>query len=609
MRLVNSVETTYPETSSLRSQRRSSYHKTSRFIAPTLLVVLIILQLVRITTVFESREDFHLDECWTYGFANSYYDGYVSRLPVSDFDSVADWNIHGVQTQNFDTWESSQVLRDYLTVQEGQGFDYASVIESQRYDLSPPLHSLILYTICSLFLNSFSWWYAYLINIVAFVVTQILLYLCASRLLRSRWLALLSVALYGFSVGALNCFIYLRPYALLTCLTLLFCWLNLRLFDKGFQRCLPSYLILFVVTFAGAYTNVYFLPFAFVMAVGVCIYLLINKKYAAFILYGCSVLAGALLMLALSTSMFASFVDQSSVYNEVYGNLTRILICLSVLWGEGLGICAPGNLTALFAAVIVGVLLTVCAFVFRRLNRQKPHPERYNNAAALHQKTPRRQVSGEAQVRNQKNRTFYGVILGCAVGATFLVIANTVYLAQMGLQVDRYIAFLMPYSAIALLWGINWILKSFSSSARVRTTILAVLVALLIALGNLIVTVQFIFPLKADYEGSIESVTAGADVILVTNYDWSLTYYAERLQNCDEFFALMFWDYNSHSDALAQVGNDKPIYLIMAYPKSSTVTDADYLAYFANQSWADQLTYIGTEYGFPDDIKCIYRLR
>ena len=78
------------------------------------------------------------DEVRSYGLANSYYQPYI----FMDDD---------LKTINFGKWMDGQVLRNYITVQEGERFSYDSVISNMKKDMHPSLYFMVLHTICSFF--------------------------------------------------------------------------------------------------------------------------------------------------------------------------------------------------------------------------------------------------------------------------------------------------------------------------------------------------------------------------------------------------------------------------------------------------------------------------
>lgn len=494
----------------------SAWLSPSRRLPVSLLVLLLVIQLVLLVRTFDSREDFHIDECWSYGFANSYYDGYISRGAVEDSASLKEWNDTWA-TQNFGEWTSGETLQDYLTVQEGEAFDYASVLASQRYDIAPPLHSLILHTICSFFPNTFSWWYAFSINLVAFVGAQICLFLLARRLLHSPWLGLLVVAFFGFSPGALNGFTFLRPYALLTFLLLLYCCINVRLYDKGFRGCPGTYLALGVVTFLGAYTQVYFLFFAFVTTVGWCIHLAIKRDWKALLLYGCVTLAAVLVMCAACTHMFEAMRYQSSVYEEEHTVAWRIMYCLSILLGNSIGLSVPTDFGS--TRILLLILLFMSVFVAMRS---------WQDGFSLRESLVRG-LGGEGRMSSGNPAWCWLTILASTLVA-FAIVATSIDVMYMGILSVRYFVFVMPYVClmfVGLLWRFVACLVRKEGTRTLVTLLITAMLSVSAVSGSRYV---FSFPDAADFDGTIDSLTTDADVVIDLPADWSLTYWASHLR-------------------------------------------------------------------------------
>ena len=126
-------------------------------------IIIFALSLLRITYAFAfNKQDAHSDETWSYGLSNSHNNPFI--FAENDKTTI----------RNFNEWISSDVFVDYLTVQEGERFDYASVWYNQKYDDHPPLFYVLLNTVCSFFPNSYSLWYGYIINVLAFIILMIL---------------------------------------------------------------------------------------------------------------------------------------------------------------------------------------------------------------------------------------------------------------------------------------------------------------------------------------------------------------------------------------------------------------------------------------------------
>ena len=76
-------------------------------ISPFIVLALIIaFGIVRLILIFSTRDGHHVDEVWSYGFANSYYQA-----------NVYGWD-DDINRINVDEWIKGNVFKDYITVSE-----------------------------------------------------------------------------------------------------------------------------------------------------------------------------------------------------------------------------------------------------------------------------------------------------------------------------------------------------------------------------------------------------------------------------------------------------------------------------------------------------------
>ena len=131
-------------------------------ISPFIVLALIIaFGIVRLILIFSTRDGHHVDEVWSYGFANSYYQA-----------NVYGWDDE-INRINVDEWIKGEVFKDYITVSEDEAFAYDSVLYNKRYDLSPVLYALILHTVSSFFPGVFSWYFAFSVSLCFFALSVI----------------------------------------------------------------------------------------------------------------------------------------------------------------------------------------------------------------------------------------------------------------------------------------------------------------------------------------------------------------------------------------------------------------------------------------------------
>lgn len=286
-----------------------------------LLVLIMVFVLGEMLYYGGKKEGYHVDEMFSYGLANSEYlpfmhfgeSGYdvkdwmleygagesladLCRNLTKDFKILKDCGFQlkeSVIYQDFliarenssdtrtSTWLPGQDYLDYLAVSESNTFNYASVYYNQRGDVHPPLFYLILHTICSVFQGSFSKWYALGLNMVFLLLTIALLYRTTERHFGGGKLALAVTAVYGLSVGILTSTVYLRMYAVLTFMTLLFFYEHLEIAKGGFDLKRKVRLKLMLATLGGFLTHYYFVLYAMAVAVVFVVWMCVEKRWRA----------------------------------------------------------------------------------------------------------------------------------------------------------------------------------------------------------------------------------------------------------------------------------------------------------------------------------------
>lgn len=266
-----------------------------------ILAVMILLQTVQIIYCFEvKKKDFHSDEIWSYGPANSYEMRYFySQYPSQNILS------------HYNEWVPGEELDSYLTVRKGERFAYGVIYRTLAEDLHQPVYYWLLHTICSFFPDVFSWWFGFGLNLVFFIGSQILLFLFVRRITGNELLALLTCFVYGFNQGAIDTYVYIRMYSMMTFLGLLTCYLHTMLWENGarMKKILPA---ICVVTLIGGLTHVYFYVFACVVSACFCFYYLFTKKFRRMFGY-----AGAMLgTVAASFVIYPYTVTHSLLYTE-----------------------------------------------------------------------------------------------------------------------------------------------------------------------------------------------------------------------------------------------------------------------------------------------------
>lgn len=546
-----------------------------------ILAFVIILQASFITYMFANyKNGFHSDESWSYGFANSYYVPYLYKEGNS--------NPHTVEKlTNFGQWLPGDVFFDYLAVNNGERFAYASVYYNKMYDQSPPLYCMLLHTICSFFPETFSWWFGFAINITMFVLIQILLFILGYGISRSHRLSLFVCAFYGFTVAALGTVVYLRMYALMTFFAMLYLVLLQRMYQKGFKKIKKECIALVICIALGGFTQYFFYIFAFFMTAFLCFYLLIIKKWKSLFQYaGISLLgacSGVLLyptciqVITDSKGMYSYSIDLPFWYDVEFCLDVLSLNTLGMEWRIDRFVIAEW---LLYLVVVIGFAALVF-FLFRKETWFFGIYDRVQrNAAYLKNNGKRLFAEGMKKI----NWFLVGMIV--TLFATLTVISRVINVWGMKSWSDRYLFFLMPLFVLSVIYGMYLFLNllfrrlfCIIQKKNVQTTpfvygILFVMALLVLLIPGQIGRSHYLF--KEYDTDHLTDLTADADCILVCNSDWALEWYCAELYKAANVYIVytadvtgMMQNINTH----APEGRDT--YLVLAQDSFNRILSGD----------------------------------
>jgi len=236
-----------------------------------ILSLIILIGMIKLIYLFSLRDGHHVDETWSYGYANSFFMPHV-------FGGYYDYEI-----RNLGEWVKGEEFKDYITVSYDERFRFDSVMYNKQDDLSPVLYAFILHFVCSLFPETFSWTYAFVISLFFYVPSVILVYSISKEFTGSENGGLLCSLFYIFSGCGTANFLYLRVYHLMTFLSLLLFWVMYQIYSGKKDKKPVLYVSLVAVVLLGCLTHYYYLVIAFFITAYFAIGLLIKKKFKRFI--------------------------------------------------------------------------------------------------------------------------------------------------------------------------------------------------------------------------------------------------------------------------------------------------------------------------------------
>lgn len=244
-----------------------------------MLIITIVLQLAVALCFCMQKQGFHYDENYSYYSSNVTY-----GLNPPDGD-----------------WLSGSTIAEEFCITPGMGFNFPLVAQMQSFDVHPPVYYFLLNIICSLSSGIFSKWQGLILNLIFFVISELLIIAIANKVgNKNKAITWFSLALFGFSPAIISGITFIRMYMLLTseCMALILLHMNMLtdIKNRSSLSRFVKYLIQIAVTvYIGFLTHYYFAVFAFFVAAFTTLYLFFSKntRKASYI-YAITVIAGLL---------------------------------------------------------------------------------------------------------------------------------------------------------------------------------------------------------------------------------------------------------------------------------------------------------------------------
>lgn len=170
-------------------------------------LIIIILILIGIRVYFGyQKEDFFMDETFSYTLMNM-KEGAGMIQTVPEFNNI---------------WISGDKIKNMLVVSKDEVLRYDIVYYNQTQDVHPPLYYFLLHTASALSFGNFTKWTGIILNILIFIGISFALYVIGKKVFKSTIWAIVLVAIYGVSAGAIFSTIFIRMYELLILFVLLY---------------------------------------------------------------------------------------------------------------------------------------------------------------------------------------------------------------------------------------------------------------------------------------------------------------------------------------------------------------------------------------------------
>lgn len=578
-----------------------------------LLACIILLQTVCLTVSFaNNKKGYHSDELWSYGFA-------CSSEGMNVFSER-----DGQTPKNFDKWVSSSVLHDYITIDKSETFDYVSVYQNSADDYHPFLYFILLHFICSIFPGTFSMWYAYVINIIFFIIQQIFLFkLIRSLTGNSHW-GIIGTFFFGLTTGSENILFFLRMYCPATALSVVLFYYLTELYNKRNDSKISKSLFikLFTTTLAGCLMLHEFIILAFIAALLYGLYYLFTKHVKYAFIFGVTMISSALLSIGIFPSTIPHLFGSTGTFGghvKKYSFMFQFKIYWSYITNELFGIATSPwhTMTSVyvFYAIIIFLFLFIpFCFIFRHEKWLHTFFKKLKNGFLQFLK---------------KFKHFNYAFVPLIISVIFIIAINSqmTSIMNMGRFANRYIMIIYPLFAafaVALLYYITkWIFRS----KKICYAICMVLSVLFIVLSNLLAPHCY----RMNYphaEMTIDAIESDSNCIVMLSSQFLLTCLTDKLSDTEHFYAATYHsaltdDYDADFDL-----NSKPLYLLLdvttfenngvslggiqapqiQFEADSLYDKDEYIDFFKNLDIASNFELVGIDYNMYGRKVEIYRL-
>lgn len=442
--------------------------------------IMIILTVVMFFYI-DKKEGFHEDEIFSYTASNSSYSNIMlSYAKADNVDTILKTpnmfetlhNLFYYIVFNRDEYDEKMIsLQDRLdtsvwkTREEAaetmeinsihEVFDYFTVYWNTSRDVHPPLFYFLVHFVSSIFYNNFSKYIIFIINLAFFLATCIVLRKIAKRLDKEN-LAIPLLILYGFSIGAISTVMFQRMYMMLTFFTVLFLYINLKIYYNNFKLDKKLKIELVVTTILGFLTQYYFCIYAAFLALAMIIIMLWKEsknEIENYILQLIkSAIIGVLLFLPSIYHIFFSYRGAGGALSE-FTVLEKMIAFIKQFFDSF-------SLT-----IVAGIMICVILFITLIIRC----------------------------IKHKEDRYIYSLLI-------FPVLFSFVIVCRISpFRSVRYIMFFFPIIAITSIWLMDNLIELIVKNKNIRIGILVFLACVISIFGLITNKVNYLYIGYNDY--------------------------------------------------------------------------------------------------------------
>lgn len=175
-------------------------------------------------------------------------------------------------------WRTNEDVKNYVSLSQDNYLNLKSIYCNQLKDTHPPFYYTLVHFSAILFAGEFTKYSAFIVNIVAFIISCFVLKRIL-KLLNKENLIIPTLIFYGLSMGTITMVIYQRMYMVLTLFILLYFYYTIQLYKNKFELIKKFSIKLGVVTVLGFLTQYYFAIYAFLILAIIVVRMIKDKEY------------------------------------------------------------------------------------------------------------------------------------------------------------------------------------------------------------------------------------------------------------------------------------------------------------------------------------------
>ena len=310
-----------------------------------ILLIILIIQCMYMVYWGTQKSGYYVDEFFTYDNAHYISQSTPKRQKLYDADYM-----------EYGKWFTAEELKSTLMVQKDEALLNDSFIHNVKsFVYTKPYMAILNYVEAIFFEGELNWWSSIIINIIFFLINQIVLYKLVMKISGKQTSAFLTMLIYGFCGMAVSMLVYVRFYMYATLLITLFTYLSLLIWDNEMLWRNIIFELLSLITLYIAFRNS---PLCAIygasIVIGISAGLIIKRDWIKFSYYTLPIMLIGVLYVVFMTDYLSIFLNPQQMLAE--GNLS---VATSGLISELVALNG-----SLFIDRVIQFLHIVCRFLF-----------------------------------------------------------------------------------------------------------------------------------------------------------------------------------------------------------------------------------------------------